>query len=194
MKLFSREPRDEAVDDFDTIDLPTKDDLNDDFFVESNEPSIGPKVEPQYGIEDAIKLMRTLPKESSELVVTVVNKTLRSMNVAVEDIIKGAEEKEKSLREQNKDLEQEVKELQARIADRNKQMGAMMADLRETMEVKKRLKLSLDIEAKLNRPAARPPLVESANGGEGDATAAHDATAVDANTLEGDADPNFRDT
>jgi len=169
MKLFSRESKGEAEDDFDTVDLPTKEDLSEDFFEQkkAKEPDVE-KAEPSYTIEDAISLMRNLPKESSDLVVTVVNKTLQSMDVKVEDIIRSAEEKEKRIREHNKALEQEVKELQAKIADRNNEMSTMMADLRETMEVKKRLRIALDIEQKLNRPSNKPVKVEQPASGVND--------------------------
>ena len=153
MKLFSRDSQTKSDEEFDDVVLPTKDDLNDSFFVEEVVPAVAAprKKQVSYDIEDAIQLMRTLPKESTELVVMVVNKTLQSINIEVADIIKSAEDKEKRIREQNKSLEREVHELEAKIANRNEEMAKITADLRETMEVKKRLRLALELEVKLNR-------------------------------------------
>jgi len=156
MKLFSRDSgSSEAEDDFDTLPLPTREDLNEEFISPETAPPVKVKSKPRYSIEDAIELMRTLPDENDEIVVTVVNKTLESMNIAVTDIIQDAEEKEVRIRDQHKTLEQKVKELQAVIAKRENEMSDMMADLKETMEVKQRLKLALDIE-KVRKKSSKP--------------------------------------
>lgn len=154
MKLFSREPKPKVEDDFDPVDLPTKDDLGDDFFVaeglqtSDNEPEPDTR-RPEYGIEQAIGLMRSLPRDNNELVVTVVNRTLRSMDIAVEDIIDSAERKEQRIHQQQLRLEQDVRELEEQIRQRNLDMDALMDDLRETVEVKKRLLYALEIEQEL---------------------------------------------
>lgn len=157
MKLFSRGAESESQDNFDDTDLPTKEDLADDFFVEPAEPETM-KARPasgnaRYGIEEAIALMRTLPRENSDLIVTVVNKTLQSMDISVNEIIQDAENKEAHIRKEHKALEQEVKQLQEKISQRHQDISELVADLKETAEVKKRLLLSMEIEKKLNAPS-----------------------------------------
>ena len=180
MKLFSRGTQED--DDFENDDLPTKEDLKDDFFVgeEAPVPAVGTRKKPKYGIEDAIELLRELPRENNELVVTVVNKTLQSMDIVVGDIIKDADAKEARIRKQHKALEQEVKELQGKIAKRNQEMSDMLGDLKETTEVKKRLQIALELEGKMaahskatkpTPPAQAPrPSAKHGNNGQGDKT------------------------
>jgi len=61
-----------------------------------------------YGIEDAIKLMRQLPNVDSEILITVVNKTLESANIKVSEIIADAENKEVNIEERNNRLSSRI--------------------------------------------------------------------------------------
>ena len=56
----------------------------------------------RYGIDEAIKLMRTLPvEENVELVVRVIKTTLESLRVRVGDIIDDASRRQDALRKKN---------------------------------------------------------------------------------------------
>ena len=95
-----------------------------------------------YGIEDAIKLMRTLPEEgNSELVVRVIKHTLESVNVHVSDIISDASTKQKALGERRTVLQQQISEHEGEIRKRREEIFRIEADLDETTNVKQRLEL-----------------------------------------------------
>ncbi len=120
----------------------------------------------EYGIEDAIKLMRDLPDDNIEMVVTVVKKTLESTDIHVSQIISDAEKKEVRIRDRVKKLEAEIANHEESIADRKNKISALSDDLSETTRVKEHLQLA-----------------ESANSTESAATAAETAES-DANTQE----------
>src|SRR5262245_48099216 len=62
-------------------------------------PPGSPKQTPRYGIDDAIKLMRTLPvDENVDLVVRVIKRTLESLDVKVPDIVDDAKKRQENLR------------------------------------------------------------------------------------------------
>lgn len=108
-----------------------------------------------YGIEDAIKLMRTLPAEgNAELVVRVVKHTLESVNVHLTDIINDAAAKQKALGERRTALLQQISELEGEIAKRREEIYRIEADLDETTNVKERLAL---VEAHAAEEAALRP-------------------------------------
>ena len=96
-----------------------------------------------YGIEDAIKLMRQLPKVDSEILITVVNKTLESANIKVSTIIADAEGKENNIKERNVRLGSRIKELENEISQLNEEITILTADLKETSKVKELLQLSV---------------------------------------------------
>ncbi len=164
MGLFGRnQPLDN--DDLDDIDLPSSNDLKPGLFptdasVEPDEPiqpmAAASRPKGQYSIEDAIELMRQLPRENNEVVVTVVKKTLESTNIQVSDIIGDADNKETRIRNQHKTLEEEIKELEAQIAKRNQQIGDLLKDLKETTDVRERLQLALKLD-KSSQPQAKAP-------------------------------------
>jgi len=95
-----------------------------------------------YGIEDAIKLMRDLPEDNIEVVVTVVKKTLESADIQVSKIIGYAEKKEVSICERVKKLEAEITKFEESIAERKEKISALKEDLTETSKVKKHLELA----------------------------------------------------
>ena len=95
-----------------------------------------------YGIEDAIKLMRKLPSVNTEIVVSVVKTTLESTNVQVPDIIADAERKEQSIHKRTAQLEKEIAELEQKIAKRNEEIATLQTDLQETTKVKEHLLLA----------------------------------------------------
>ncbi|MCA9300405.1 MAG: hypothetical protein KDA28_15145 [Phycisphaerales bacterium] len=100
------------------------------------------KMQLAYGINDCIKLMRTLPDADIEIVVEVVKKTLESTEIKVTDIIRHAEEKENDIEQRIGTLESEIRDLQAEIARRNQEIAEQQADLKETRMVHERLELA----------------------------------------------------
>lgn len=107
-----------------------------------------------YGIDDAIRLMRTLPADQNpQLVVRVVKNTLESVHVHLADIIQDASTKQKALRERSAGLNQQITELESEITKRRDEIFRIEADLDETTNVKERLEL---VEA-ADRDAAGAP-------------------------------------
>jgi hypothetical protein len=96
---------------------------------------------PAYGVEEAIRLLRTLPTDrNAELVVRVVKQTLESLNVRIADIIGDAERKEATIQQQIATFKQDIAELETAIQGRREEIGRLEADLAETMSVKQRLR------------------------------------------------------
>jgi hypothetical protein len=98
---------------------------------------------PAFGIEDAIRLMRSLPADPNmDLVVRVVRVTLSAVNVSVDDIMQDAERKEKKVRESVATLENDVADLEKQLQDKRAAITAHQADLRETATVRERLNMA----------------------------------------------------
>ena len=168
MGLFSRTNGGGAgQDEFDEMDLPTSNDLKGGMFTsEEPTPAVNVTAPPVkraaavkgiYGIEDAIKLMRSLPRDNNEVVVTVVKKTLESTNIRVQEIVEDANQKESRIRNQHKTLEGEIKELQDQIARRNQQISDLLQDLKETTDVRQRLQLAMELDGEaVQAPPTKP--------------------------------------
>ena len=97
---------------------------------------------PDYGINKAIELMRTLPDDNIELVVRVVKATLESTNIAVATIIKDAIRKQRGIENRVDVLKKEIAALESQVATRQREIVALEADLKETSIIKQRLALS----------------------------------------------------
>ena len=161
MGLFSRtQPnKDDNEEILDKVELPNSEDINDDFLATADDGagfsaptppvSTAPtKAVPAYTIEDAIKLMQSLPQDNTEMVVTVVKKTLESTSINIQDILNDSIEKETLIQQQQDKLEKEIKQLQAKISDRNQRIDTLKEDLKTTISVRKRLQLAMDLEKK----------------------------------------------
>ena len=209
MGLFSRNNAGGAgQDDFDEMDLPTSDDLKGGLFTAEENPQTNAAAPSPsspapvrrsapsrggYGIEDAIKLMRSLPRDNNEVVVTVVKKTLESTNIQVTDIVEDANQKETNIRNQHKTLEGEIKELQDQIAHRNQQISDLLQDLKETTDVRQRLQLAMELDGQ--RAAAAQPAKSQAKAEAQNATPAQAATTATPQTAQAatpSVDPNAR--
>ncbi len=120
-----------------------------------------PEPAPQeYGIEQAIALMRTLPDDSVELVVRVVKHTLESTDIHIPTIIEDASRKQKRIDDRVALLKEEIRDLEAEIAKRTEEIGTLEEDHKETSMVKERLELAekLDKKApKASKPTAKKP-------------------------------------
>jgi hypothetical protein len=156
MGLFSRtNHNDPENEQFDEVDLPGSTDLNTDPFIDEDAPldlDLGAEPESKparlsYGIEQAIRLMKSLPRDNNEVVVTVVKKTLESTDIQVQDIIADAGAKEERLRAQHKQLEAEIKRFQEEISQRNQTIADLLQELKETSDVRQRLELAVKLEA-----------------------------------------------
>jgi cell division protein FtsB len=108
-----------------------------------------------YGIDKAIELMRSLPQENVELVVTVVKTTLESLNVKLGVIIKDATRKQENIQSRIKVLKSEIAEYEQEIATRKQEIDNLETDFKETSTVKERLQMA---EKGTGRAAAGSPL------------------------------------
>jgi hypothetical protein len=98
-------------------------------------PTVPPKTQ-NYGIEDAIQLMRELPDNKKEMVITIVQKTLVSARINVTTILDDASRKIEKLERKNEKLGQEIRELEEAILQRKLEMEHNARDIAETREVK----------------------------------------------------------
>ncbi|MGQ9425897.1 hypothetical protein ACXYTJ_05160 [Gilvimarinus sp. F26214L] len=120
-----------------------------------------------YGIEDAIRLMQSLPIENSEVVVTVVTRTLESTNISVDDIVQDALAKEDRIREEHRQLEEEIRCFQEEIAQRTELISELLQDLKQTVEVRERLQMAADPKQQTGQPAGADTAEAASEGEEG---------------------------
>ena len=110
------------------------------------EPAVVVREEPpatvDYGINSAIQLMRSLPADHPELVVTVIKTTLESLRVKVSDIISDAARKQKDLEQRVQTLTREIADYEKEIQQRRDEIARLEADHAETTNVKARLELA----------------------------------------------------
>ena len=95
-----------------------------------------------YGIDHAIELLRSLPNENTDIVVSVVTKTLESANINVAKIIEDARDKVQTLESQINQLNEEIETLQHQITQKKQQISVSTAILGETQKVKGMLEAS----------------------------------------------------
>jgi len=103
---------------------------------------------PEYGIDKAIELMRSLPGDNVELVVQVVKHTLESTRIKISKIIDDASRKQSDIQGRIKVLNAEISEYEQEIATRKKEIGELEADYEETTTVKDRLVLAENLSKK----------------------------------------------
>jgi hypothetical protein len=117
------------------------------------------EVRMQYGIEQAIQLMRALPVADSnvELVVGVVKTTLESLKVRIADIIVDAARKQKDLEGRVERLQKEIVDFEKEIAERRGTIAKLEADHAETTMVKQRLELAEKAQQAAKSTAPPPP-------------------------------------
>ena len=111
----------------------------------------------EYGIQDAIKLMRKLPNMNTDIVISVVIKTLESADIRVEEIISDAQERESKIENRSVKLITEIDDLEAQIAKLNTEITQLNSDLEETSKVKTLLLQSIEADSppsKKSKPAA----------------------------------------
>lgn len=101
-------------------------------------PELGPQIpskKSEYGINDAINLMRKLPQENSQLVVSVVKETLSSANIDVDEVISDAHNKITGFEQRLDTLDSEINDLETLIDQKRKEISEIEANLEETQSV-----------------------------------------------------------
>lgn len=101
-----------------------------------------PRKHQDYGIEEAIALMRTLPMDNVELVVRVVKHTLESTHIDIPLIIEDATGKQERIANRIQVLKEEISDLEKEIAKRSDEIQTLEKDNEETTLVKERLELA----------------------------------------------------
>jgi uncharacterized protein YoxC len=195
MGLFSRNHGGSENEHFDETDLPGSDDLSTDPFIgEDASPDLEfdsdpAPARPSYGIEQAVRLMKSLPRDNNEVVVMVVKKTLESTDIQVQDIIEDATAKEERLRTQQKQLEAEIKRFQEEISQRSQKISELLQDLKETCDVRQRLELAVRLEAGRAEKDARQKqatVAKTVPGNTGAASRTSTAKAANPQSTEND--------
>jgi hypothetical protein len=132
-------------------------------------PALAPGTNHNYGIDDAVQLMRTLPMtQNADLVLLVIRNTLASMNVELKRVIDDGGAKEGKLRNKIASIKGAIAELERELEERRAELAAVEADLAETSLVKERLEMA----ASKADPIVLPPgLGSSAPPGKAGSTA-----------------------
>lgn len=98
----------------------------------------------EYGIQDAIELMRQLPNVNTDIVIGVVIKTLESAKIQVSEIISDAQERETRIENRSVELASEIEDLDVQIKKLNGEIKQLNGDLEETSKVKDLLMASVE--------------------------------------------------
>jgi hypothetical protein len=95
----------------------------------------------RYGIQQAIDLMRSLPKDlqTTDIVVQVIKRTSESTRIDVGSIIADASQKEEQIETRIRALQDEITRHQQEIETRTSELSRLKADLAETTRVKEKL-------------------------------------------------------
>jgi hypothetical protein len=102
---------------------------------------------PRYGIDDAIKLMRTLPIDDNvDLVVRVIKRTLESLNVRVPEIVEDAGRRQEALSTAITEHETSILKLEREIETRRNEIAHLQDELAETSTVRERLELAEQLQ------------------------------------------------
>jgi outer membrane murein-binding lipoprotein Lpp len=134
--------------------------------VAPSRPEASPKASssPDFGIQNAMELMRKLPPDNIPLVVSVVKTTLESLHIDVESIIAEAKEKRDKIAERIRGLESEIAELEEEVAARREEIKALRDDAAETKIVQERLQQATMERAPIGRPEHGTPLPRPPGG------------------------------
>src|SRR5262245_54516253 len=112
--------------------------------VREDAPAPAPPVAaPRYGIDDAIRLLATLPVDkNAKLVLFVLKSTLASMNVDIDRVIEDGEAKQARLFARIDELRGAIAELERQAEVHRMEIAAVEADLAATTSAKERLELA----------------------------------------------------
>jgi len=102
----------------------------------------------KYGIDDTLKLMRTLPVEKHpDLVVLVVKNTLASMNVSLKSILSDASAKREASIKRIAELKTNIAELEEQVRAKKQEVAGAEGDLAELTKVMERLEAASHLES-----------------------------------------------
>jgi len=125
------------------------------------------RTQPRYGIDEAIRLMRTLPVDDNvDLVVRVIKRTLESLSVKVPDIIEDAGKRQDQLRAKISEHQAAIVQLEREIDARRFDIGRLEDELAETTQVRERLQLAEALPTTPQAPKVAPPTGSSAITGQ----------------------------
>jgi hypothetical protein len=109
-----------------------------------------PPPPPQFGIEQAMALMRALPlDEDPDLVLKVVRKTLRSTGVSVEELVASTRKREMDLTDSITRDHDAIAQLERDIVARKAHIEELVAQREETESLRKRLQEAIENESKV---------------------------------------------
>src|SRR5262249_1518137 len=112
----------------------------------------------RYGIDDAIRLMRTLPVDDNvDLVVRVIKRTLESLSVRVPEIIEDAQRRQEALRTGISEHQAAIQQLEREIETRRAEIAHLETELAETTTVRERLQLAENLQASVPPKIAPTP-------------------------------------
>lgn len=99
-----------------------------------------------YGIDEATKLVRALPKKHIDdaVVAGIIKQTLASVDVYLSDIIEDAGRKEGEIAEESRRIEDDIAELTAKMRALKQELVALQGQLDETVGVRNFLRKALD--------------------------------------------------
>lgn len=114
-----------------------------------------------YGIDDAIKLVRGLPRQNLDdvIVADIIKQTLASVDVYISDIIEDAGRKENEINDESRRIEDDIAELTSKMEALKLELISLQGQLNETMSVRAFLRTALD--QKLNETFDASGAVES---------------------------------
>lgn len=98
-----------------------------------------------YGIQQAVALLRKLPEHNLEqvkLIMRVVKQSLESAGLTLPPIIDDAIRRQGDLEDSIDKLEAEIADLEGEIKERQAETAKLEADLKETTMVRERLELA----------------------------------------------------
>ena len=84
-----------------------------------------PVAKSKYGLDQAAELLRSLPTENFELVITVVKKTLQSFNVDVGQIVIDAKGRLTKIENEIDSCEAEIEKFKKEVEDREETIKAL---------------------------------------------------------------------
>lgn len=100
----------------------------------------------KYGIDEAMKLVRGLPKKHLDdaVVASIIKQTLASVDVYLSDIIEDAGRKEAEIGEESHRIEDDIAELTAKMRALKQELVVLQGQLDETVAVRNFLRKALD--------------------------------------------------
>lgn len=136
-----------------------------------------------YGIDDAIKLVRGLPRQNLDdvIVADIIKQTLASVDVYISDIIEDAGRKENEINEESRRIEEDIAELTSKMEALKQELISLQEQLNETMSVRAFLRKALD--QKLNESYDAASAVDAEYDSESDV-----AHPIEGEHLPGDDD------